>query len=191
MAHQAATKPVVRWSPKLILSAPRFRIGRVILASNTGRRWARENHQRSSMSKFILHFLVLFVLASIPVSGQALIGMPGEQPATSPPFKSAAHRPQGESIDWQHWVVSENFRYRVGSRYAGGTNWERYLELENTSKATLRFSGIGYGEARANDVILSPDNHSIQIKLVYGPVAKWSWNVIAYPTVQKPESKQP
>jgi hypothetical protein len=143
------------------------------------------------MSKFILPFLVLFVLASIPVSGQALIGMPGEQPATSPTFESAAQKPQGESIDWRHWVVSENFRYRVGCRYAGGTDWERYLELENTSEATLRFSGIGYGEARANDAVLSPESRSAQIKLVYGPVAKWSWKVTAYPTVQKSENKQP
>ena len=143
------------------------------------------------MSKLILTFLVLFVLASIPVSGQALIGMPGEQPATSPPLKSVAQKPPGESIDWRHWVVSENFRYRVGCHYAGGTDWERYLELENTSEATLRFSGIGYGEARANDVVLSPESRSTQIKLVYGPVAEWSWNVTAYPTIQKqPEEKQ-
>jgi hypothetical protein len=140
------------------------------------------------MSKFILHFLVLFVLASIPVSGQAPIGMPGEQPATSPP---AAQKPQGEPIDWRHWVVSENFRYRVGSRYAGGTDWERYLELESTSEATLRFTGIGYGEARANDVVLSPESRSARIKLVYGPAAKWKWKVTAYPAIQKqPEEKQ-
>jgi hypothetical protein len=133
------------------------------------------------MSKFILPFVVLFVLASIPVSGQALIGMPGEQPATSPPFKSAAHKPQDESIDWRHWVVSENFRYRVGCRYAGGTSWERYLELENTSAATLRFSGIGYGEAHANDVVLSAETRSVQIKLIFGPVARWSWQVTVSP----------
>jgi hypothetical protein len=131
------------------------------------------------MSKLVSPILILLVSASIPVSGHDLIGMPGERPATSPPFKSAAHKPQDELIDWRHWVVSENFRYRVGCRYAGGTDWERYLELENTSQATLRFSGIGYGEAHAADVVLSPESRSVQIKLIFGPVARWSWQVTA------------
>jgi hypothetical protein len=60
------------------------------------------------------------------------------------------------------------------------------LELELTAPLiSLRFTEINYGEARANDVVLSADNRSIQIKLVYGPVTKWSWNVAAYPVTQK------
>jgi hypothetical protein len=139
------------------------------------------------MSKLILPLLVLFMLASIP-SAANLIGMPGsERPATSRPSKPgrqgrlSPHKPQAESIDWRHWVVTGNFRYRAGCRYAGGTNWERYLELENTAGATLRFSGIAYGEVHADDVVLSPASRSIQIKLVCGPVASWSWDVTPYP----------
>ena len=135
------------------------------------------------MSKFILPMLVLFVLASIPVAGRDLIGMPGsERPAISRPSKwDGQRRPRGESIDWRDWVVTENFRYRMGCRYIGGASWERYLELESTAGATLRLSGIRYGETRANDVVLSPASRSIQIKLVCGPVASWSWDVTAYP----------
>ena len=59
----------------------------------------------------------------------------------------------------------------MGCRYAGGTNWEQYLELESTAGATLRFSNIHYGEIRTDDVVLSPGSRSIQIKLVCGPVA--------------------
>jgi hypothetical protein len=77
----------------------------------------------------------------------------------------------------------ENYRYRIGSRLAG--KWERYLELELTAPlVSLRFTEIRYGEARAEDVALSPDNLSIQIKLVYGPVANWNWKVTAYPVTQ-------
>lgn len=92
--------------------------------------------------------------------------------------------PNEQVINWQHWQSFENYRYRIGSRLAG--NWERYLELELTAPlVSLRFTGIRYGEASVNDVVLSPDNRSIRIKLVYGPVAKWSWNVTAYPVTQK------
>ena len=100
---------------------------------------------------------------------------------TPPPSKTIPKEPV---IDWQHWQSVENYRYRIGSRLAG--NWERYLELELTAPLiSLRFTEINYGEARANDVVLSADNRSIQIKLVYGPVTKWSWNVAAYPVTQK------
>ena len=100
---------------------------------------------------------------------------------TPPPSKTIPKEPV---IDWQHWQSVENYRYRIGSRLAG--NWERYLELELTAPLiSLRFIEINYGEARANDVVLSADNRSIQIKLVYGPVAKWSWNVAANPVTQK------
>jgi len=141
------------------------------------------------MSKLILPLLVLFMLASIPSRAANLIGMPGsERPATSRPSKPGSqerlspHKPQGDSIDWRHWAIAENFRYRMGCCYTGGANWKRYLELESTAGATLRFSNIRYGETRADDVVISPDSRSIQIKLVCGPVASWSWDVTPYPS---------
>jgi hypothetical protein len=120
--------------------------------------------------------------------GQMIPGMPGENAPQSPtpsrPSPPSKTIPTEKVIDWQHWQSAENYRYRIGSRLAG--DWERYLELELTAPlVSLGFAGIHYGEARANDVVLSPDNHSIQIKLVYGPVAKWSWNVTTYPITQK------
>jgi len=100
---------------------------------------------------------------------------------TPTPIKPIPNEPV---IDWQRWQSVENYRYRIGSRLAG--KWERYLELELTAPlVSLRFTEIHYGEARAEDVALSPDNRSIQIKLVYGPVAKWNWKVTAYPVTQK------
>jgi hypothetical protein len=97
--------------------------------------------------------------------------------------------PSDQVINWQHWQSFRNYRCRKGSRLAG--NWERYLELELTAPlVSLRFTGIRYGEASVNHVVLSPDNRSIQIKLVYGPVAKWRWNVTAYPVTQKQPSDQ-
>ena len=97
------------------------------------------------------------------------------------PIKPTPNEPV---IDWQHWQSAGNYRYRIGWRLAG--NWERYLELELTAPlVSLRFAEIHYGEAHAEDVALSPDNRSIQIKLLYGPVAKWNWKVTAYPVTQK------
>ena len=62
----------------------------------------------------------------------------------------------------------------------------RDTRLELTAPlVSLRFSEIHYDEARAEDVALSPDNRSIPIKLVHGPVAKWKWKVTAYPVTQK------
>ena len=91
--------------------------------------------------------------------------------------------PNEPVIDWQHWQSVENYRYRIGSRLAG--KWERYLELELTAPlVSLRFTEIHYGEARAEDVTLFPDNRSIQIKLVYRPLAKWNWKVTAYPVTR-------
>jgi hypothetical protein len=102
-------------------------------------------------------------------------------PSRPTPIKPTANEPV---IDWQRWQSVENYRYRIGSRLAG--KWERYLELQLTAPlVSLRFAEIHYGEARAEDVALSPDNPSIQIKLVYGPVAKWNWKVTAYPVTQK------
>jgi hypothetical protein len=98
--------------------------------------------------------------------------------------------PQEKGIDWKPWQSAQHFRYRTGSRLAG--NWERYLEIELTSPlVSLHFTGIHYGVARANDVVLSQDNHSIQIRLVYGQAAKWSWNVTTYPSVQKNPRENP
>jgi hypothetical protein len=97
--------------------------------------------------------------------------------------------PSDQVINWQHWQSFGNYRCRKGSHLAG--NWERYLELELTAPlVSLRFTGIRYGEASVNDVVLSPDNRSIRIKLVYGAVAKWGWNVTAYPVTQKQPSDQ-
>jgi hypothetical protein len=106
-------------------------------------------------------------------------------PTPSPPTPTPSKPiPNKQVINWQHWQSVENFRYRIGSRLAG--NRERYLELELTAPlVSLRVTGIHYGEASVNDVVLSPDNRSIRIKLVYGPAAKWGWNVTAYPVTQK------
>jgi hypothetical protein len=62
---------------------------------------------------------------------------------------------------------------------------ERLRSATSLFLVSLRFTEIHYGEARAEDVALSPDNRSIQIKLVYGPVAKWDWKVTAYLVAQK------
>ena len=117
-------------------------------------------------------------------------GFPGGSPLQMSPTSPTPSQPsptpanQSATIDWQHWQSVENYRYRIGSRLAG--KWERDLELELTAPlVSLRFTEIHYGEARAEDVALSPDNRSIQIKLVYGPVAKWNWKVTAYPVTQK------
>jgi hypothetical protein len=116
-------------------------------------------------------------------------GRPLQMSPTSPtPSRSTPSPskpiPNDQGINWQHWQSLENYRYRIGSHLAG--NWERYLELELTAPlVSLRFTGIRYGEASANDVVLSPDNRSIRIELIYGPVAKWDWKVTAYPITQK------
>ena len=140
----------------------------------------------------ILSAIIGMLDCEISALGQ-IPGFPDGQPLRMSPPSPTPNRPTPSPsktipkepvIDWQHWQSMENYRYRIGSRLAG--NWERYLELELTAPlVSLRFTEIRYGEARANDVVLSPDNHSIQIKLVYGPVAKWSWNVTAYPVTQK------
>ena len=116
-------------------------------------------------------------------------GFPGGSPLQMSPTSPTPSRPtptpskpipNEQGINWQHWQSVEHYRYRIGARLAG--NWERYLELELTAPlVSLRFTEIRYGEARAEDVALSPDNLSIQIKLVHGPVAKWNWKVTAYP----------
>jgi len=117
--------------------------------------------------------------------GRPLEISPASPTPTQPTRTPSKIIPKVQVIDWQHWKSGEDYRYRIGSRLA--ENWERYLELELTAPlVSLRFTEIHYGEARANDVVLSPDNRSIQIKLVYGPVAKWSWNAAAYPVIQKP-----
>ena len=120
-------------------------------------------------------------------------GFPGGSPLQMSPTSPTPSRPTPTPIkpipnepviDWQHWQSVENYRYRIGSRRAG--TWERHLELELTAPlVSLRFTEIHYGEARAEDVALSPDNRSIRIKLIYGPVAKWNWKVPAYPVTQK------
>jgi len=120
-------------------------------------------------------------------------GFPDGRPLQMSPTSPAPGRPtptHGKPIpsepviDWQHWQSVENYRYRTGSRLAG--KWERYLELELTAPlVSLRFTGIHYGETSAEDVALSPDNRSIQIKLVHGPAAKWDWKATAYPVTQR------
>ena len=145
--------------------------------------------------KFPLILLAFIGMLDSQVSGfgQTIPGFPDGRPLEMSPASPTPSRPTApgktvpsqQVINWQHWQSFENFRYRIGLRLAG--SWERYLELELTAPlVSLRFTEIHYGEARANDVVLSPDNHSIQIKLIYGPAAKWSWNV----TIQKPEKKQ-
>jgi hypothetical protein len=137
--------------------------------------------------------LAIIGLAGFQLSGLGQIpGFPDGRPLRIPPPSPTPGQPtppgntipQEKGIDWKPWQRAKHFRYRRGSRLAG--NWERYLEIELTSPlVSLRFTGIHYGEARANDVVLSPDSHSIQISLIYEPAAKWSWTVTAYPTVQK------
>ena len=116
-------------------------------------------------------------------------GFPDGRPLQMSPTSPTPSRPsptpanQSATIDWQHWQSVENYRYRIGSRLAG--KWERDLELELTAPlVSLRFTEIHYGEARAEDVTLFPDNRSIQIKLVYRPLAKWNWKVTAYPVTR-------
>lgn len=70
---------------------------------------------------------------------------------------------------------------RTGSRFIGGTTWERYLDLQlTTHQDSIRFTRIHYGPIAAPDVLLTFDHPEGQIKLVYGPVANWSWDVIVY-----------
>lgn len=124
--------------------------------------------------------------------GQMIPGFPDGRPLRiSPPSPTPSQFtppgntiPQEKGVDWKPWQSAHHFRYRTGSGLAG--NWERYLEIELISPlVSLRFTGIHYGDARANDVVLSPDNHSIQIRLVHRSAAKWSWKVTTSPTVQK------
>jgi hypothetical protein len=140
----------------------------------------------------ILPAVIGMLDSEMSASGQ-IPGFPDGRPLQMSPTSPTPSRPTPTPskpipnepvIDWQHWQSVENYRYRIGSRRAG--TWERYLELELTAPlVSLRFTQIHYGETRAEDVALSPDNRSIQIKLVYGPVAKWNWKVTAYPVAQK------
>ena len=140
----------------------------------------------------ILPAVIGMLIFEMSASGQ-IPGFPDGRPLRMLPTSPTPSRPTPSPskpipnepvIAWQRWQSVENYRYRIGSRLAG--NWERYLELELTAPlVSLRFTEIHYGEARAEDIALNPDTRSIQIKLVYGPAAKWSWNVISSPVTQK------
>jgi hypothetical protein len=140
----------------------------------------------------ILPAVIGMLDSEISASGQ-IPGFPDGRPLQISPTSPTPSRstptpieptPNEPVIDWQHWQSAGNYRYRIGWRLAG--NWERYLELELAAPlVSLRFSEIHYGEANAEDVALSPDNRSIRIKLIYGPVAKWNWKVTAYPVTEK------
>jgi hypothetical protein len=128
----------------------------------------------------------------------ALVGMPGSElhekqlrPLPKPP-RRAPHNPVDYSLQWGRWTTVENYRYRTGSRFAGGTTWERYLDLElMTDQASIRLTRIHYGPVPAPGVLLTFDHPEEQIKLVYGPVASWSWNVTVYLILQKqPQAKK-
>lgn len=118
----------------------------------------------------------------------ALIAMPGSElheeqlPPLPKPPQGAPHTPTGYSLQWRPWVSLENYRYRTGSRFVGGTTWERYLDLElTTDQASIRLTRIQYGPVPARDVLLTFGHPEDQIRLVYGPVAGWSWVVAVYP----------
>jgi hypothetical protein len=138
------------------------------------------------MIKVIFSASIFLALSSVPGSAINLIGMPGSEqvapkhPRIHPSKSSGIRSPRTGTIDWQPWVNTQNFRYRTGCRYTGDASWERYLELENTAAATVRLSGIRYGNTVANDVALSPASPSTRIKLVCGPLASWSWDVTVY-----------
>jgi hypothetical protein len=52
----------------------------------------------------------------------------------------------------------------------------RDLEL-TTDQAPIRLTLVYYGPVPVPDVLLTFNHPEEQIKLVYGPVAKWSWKV--------------
>ena len=84
-------------------------------------------------------------------------------------------------LNWEHWTNTPlYYRYRFGSRYLGNDTWERYLELENFGQQVLHFSGVHYGQIRdLLDYVVKPKD-LIEIKLISGPLATWSWDVATH-----------
>jgi hypothetical protein len=69
--------------------------------------------------------LIFFGLALIRMLGSELHEK--QLPQISKPLPSAPHNPAGYSLQWRPWTSVENYRYRTGLRFAGGTTWERYF----------------------------------------------------------------
>jgi hypothetical protein len=134
------------------------------------------------MNKLIICVSIFLALCSVPASAIKLIGMPGSEqavpkrPRTQSPKKSGSKSARTSTLDWHPWVSTQYFRYRTGYRDTGSASWERYLELESTTGAIVRFSDIRCGKTVANDFALSPVTPSVRLKLVSGPLDMWRWD---------------
>jgi hypothetical protein len=90
-----------------------------------------------------------------------------------------------KEIDWLPCKDLRTYRYRTGSRYAGGGNWERYITFE--SRENVRFSEISYGSVKASEVLLSPSNPVAKIVLLLPSASRWTWNASLYSPPKEPE----
>ena len=81
-------------------------------------------------------------------------------------------------LNWREWQTGPSgYRYRTGSQYRGGTEWDRWVELENPGTVTLNFSHVHYGSVQIPTIYHIEPGTSLQIKLSTGPVASWGWDV--------------
>jgi hypothetical protein len=97
----------------------------------------------------------------------------------NPETKMQAVRPKKKplpqkQIVWQAWKDLRRYRYRTGSRYAGGGNWEHHIIFE--SPQNVHFSEISCVSAKAPDVSLSPSNPVAKIVLLSTSASRWKWN---------------